>query len=167
MSSDQAQDVDVRVVLSWQDVGPIHLDAGGDPVFPDLEAVPGVYRIMITEAARERPHMYVGETVSLQTAASRFRHPGPNQQTNGRINAALRAYLTNGGSGRLSVAVEGTVVVAGRSLPLDLTVASYRRLAGHAAQVWADVTTNVTSLNFAMSKSVGSESFSVARSDEP
>jgi len=69
--------------------------------------------------------------------------------------AALRAHLANGGSGRLAVAVEGSVEVAGRSVPLDLTVASYRRLAGHAAQVWADVTANVTTLNFAMSKSIG------------
>lgn len=166
MSDDEAPDVDVRVLLSWQDVGEIHLDDGGDPVFPDLAAVPGVYRIMITVPSRERPRVYVGETVSLLTAASRFRHPGAGQQTNGRINAALRAYLANGGTGRLSVAVEGTVEVAGRPVPLDLTVASYRRLAGNAAQVWADVTGNVTTLNLTMSKSVGPESFSVARSDE-
>jgi len=154
-------------MLSWQDVGEIRLDDGGDPVFPDLAAVPGVYRIAITEPSRDRPHVYVGETVSLQSAASHFRHPGPSQQTNGRINAALRAYLGIGGSGRLSVAVDGRLEVAGRSVPLDLTVASYRRLAGNAAQVWADVTGNVTTLNRAMSKSVGPESFSVARSDKP
>ena len=116
--------------------------------------------------SQSRPRVYVGETASLQSVASRFRHPETGQQANNRIDAALRAYLANGGTGRLSVAVEGTVEVAGRRVPLDLTVASYRRLAGIAAQVWADVTANVTTLNRTMSKSVGPESFSVARSDE-
>jgi hypothetical protein len=167
MSDDEAPDVDVRVLLSWQDVGEIRLDGGGDPVFPDLAAVPGVYRITLTAGSEARPRVYLGETVSLQTAASRFRHPGTGQQTNSRINAALRAYLSNGGTGRLSVAVAGTVEIAGRRVPLDLTVASYRRLAGNAAQVWADVTLNVTTLNLTMSKSVGAESFSFTRTDEP
>jgi len=42
MSSEPTADVDVRVLLFWHDVGDIHLDGEGDPVFPDLAAVPGV-----------------------------------------------------------------------------------------------------------------------------
>jgi hypothetical protein len=163
MSPDEAQDVDVRVVLSWRDVGEIRLDDGGDPVFPDLAVVPGVYRIAITAPSLRRPRMYVGETASLRMAASQLRHPEKDQLADGRVNAALRAYLASGGSGRISVATEGSVEVAGRSMPLDLTAVEYRQLAGNAAQVWLRVTHNVTTRSFAMSKSVGPESFSVRR----
>ncbi len=150
-------------MLCWQDVGEIRLDDGGDPVFPDLAAVPGVYRIAIAVPSLGSPRVYVGETVSLRMAASRLRNPEKDQLADGRVNAALRAYLASGGSGRMSVAVEGSVAVAGRSVPLDLAEAVYRQLAGNAAQVWARVTGNVTTRSFSASKSVGPDSFSVRR----
>ncbi|MBG0565384.1 hypothetical protein [Actinoplanes aureus] len=114
------------------------LDAG-KPAFPRLDPSPGIYRLTFTStAAQPATRLYIGETENLHRRLSvNYRHPGPSQQTNVRINALLREQLTAGGAVCLAAATSATVWIGNQEQHLDLTGRNGRLLAESAALVYA------------------------------
>jgi hypothetical protein len=139
--------VNLRVYFAWKDAGPITVAAHGKVVFPTLPTEPGLYRMTLVPNGGERARVYVGETDQLRRRFAHYRNPGSTQHTNIRINAALREHLADGETAHLEVALTGTVTVDGRTMPLDLGKSTHRRLAENAAQVWAELTGDVETLN--------------------
>jgi hypothetical protein len=128
--------IDVHVVLQWTDAGRIELDATGKPVFGVLDAVPGLYRMMLTGSGLTRRKVYIGETDNLRRRLSgNYRNPGPRQQTSLRINALLREHLAAGGSVTLATASCAHLRIAGVDEDLDLTRKAGRLLVENAALV--------------------------------
>lgn len=141
--------VDVRVTFQWSTAGVVELDAGGKPMFGNLEEVPGLYRMTLTGGvAGARPQVYIGETDNLRRRlSSNYRNPGPSQQTSLRVNALLRAHLAAGGQVDFAVATVATVRLGGDEQALDLHRKAGRLLAESASLVLAQVTADADIVN--------------------
>lgn len=139
--------VKLRVHFIWQGAGPITVAADGKVVFPTLPTEPGLYRMTLVPGGSGRARVYVGETDQLRRRFAHYRNPGPTQHTNIRINAALREHVAGGGGATLEVALSGTIETESGMVPLDLSKSTHRRLAENAAQVWAELTGDVETLN--------------------
>lgn len=133
---------DVRVSVEWRDAGVVALDADGEALFPALPHEPGLYEMMFAGVRDQtRSRVYVGETDDLRRRAAHYRNPGPTQETNRRLNAAIKAQLASGGVVRLAIATEAKVTIeaAGTTQPLDLARKASRVLAENAAIVFAQL----------------------------
>lgn len=140
---------DVRVLVEWRYAGVIALDADGEGLFPALPHEPGLYE-MTFAGAREQTsaRVYVGESDDLRRRAAHYRNPGPTQETNRRLNAAIKAQLASGGVVRLAIATEAKVIgAAGTTQPLDLARKASRVLAENAAIVLAQLGGTVEIVN--------------------
>ena len=136
-----AEEVAVSVRFSWQQLGPMALDADGKVVFPrSLPQAPGLYRMHFTATgAGQLDRFYIGETDNLRRRlASNYRNPGPRQRTSLRVNEALCTHLAAGGRVVLAVALTADLGEPDRDgEPLDLTRKAGRLLAESAALVLA------------------------------
>lgn len=131
-----AETVSICVEFEWRAAGRVQLDAGGKPSFPDLPAVPGVYRLtLLTRDPAGRPRTYIGESDNLRRRLSgNYRNPGSSQQTSLRVNALLRQHLAAGGPVTVDVAVQVSAAVGtGEREPIDLGRKANRLLAENAA----------------------------------
>lgn len=136
----------VRVDAEWREAGLIALDAEGDVLFPLLPPMPGIYRVTLSGApGQERGRIYIGETDDLRRRATNYRNPGPTQDTNIRLNAALKAQLTGGGTARLAVVTAARVQEGdtGDAVVLDLSRKAPRLLVENAALVMAQLAGDV------------------------
>lgn len=136
---------EANVEFDWRDAGLIALDAKGAILFPRLPPAPGIYRMTLTGApGQKRPRVYVGESDDLRRRATHYRNPGPTQDTNIRLNGALKAQLAAGGSVRLAIVTSSQVRNgAARNSPLDLSRKASRLLVENAALVAAQLAGNV------------------------
>lgn len=134
-------ELDVTVMATWREGGPIALDAQQGIAFPEMPWVPGAYRMTLSGAPGQgRPRVYIGETDLLQRRMAHYRNPGPTQSTNIRMNAALRKHLASGGLASIAFIADAlvrTAVDAGALVPLDLARKAARRLVENAALVSA------------------------------
>lgn len=128
---------ETRVEFEWRDAGLIALDAKGAVIFPRLPPAPGIYRMTFTGApSQKRPRVYVGESDDLRRRAAHYRNPGPTQDTNIRLNAALKAHLAAGGAVRLAIATSARVSDgAPGGVALDLSRKASRLLVENAVLV--------------------------------
>jgi hypothetical protein len=133
---------EVHISVEWRDAGVIALDVDGEVLFPALPREPGLYEMTFAGGrGQARSRVYVGETDDLRRRATHYRNPGPTQETNRRLNAAIKAYLTDGGVVRLAIATEARVTsqVGATAQALDLTRKASRLLAESAAMVLAQL----------------------------
>ena len=130
--------VQVRVTFTWLDAGAVALDDAGRLTFPPVPGVPGLYRMTLHDHPdQRRQRIYIGQSDNLHRRHVHYRHPGPSQRTNIRVNARLREHLDTGGLVSLAVAMSAKVTPEGNAAaePLDLAVKSARLLAENAALV--------------------------------
>lgn len=93
----------VELRLSWHAIGAVELDGTQRLKFPDVDAVPGLYRF---EMRGQETMVYVGETQNLRRRFGQYRTPGKTQRSNIRICAELRRTLLAGGTVIVSVVTE-------------------------------------------------------------
>jgi hypothetical protein len=130
--------IDVRVVLRWLEAARVVLDGDGMLSFPRVAAMPGLYRFARPGTVpNQRPSVYIGETNNLRRRMTGYRHPGPTQDTNLRINALLRECLVGGGSIEVTTATAAIVYLSGEPTELDLNLKAGRLLAENAALLTA------------------------------
>lgn len=129
----QEAELDVRVLMTWEQVGEVVLHAG-DVAFPALPRSPGLYRISMTGAPGQRlTKVYIGESHDLRGRVYGYRRPGSRQLTNQRLNGELLAHLGDGGRVTVAVVTSATIQALGATSPLPLARRSARVLAEHAA----------------------------------
>lgn len=136
---------ETRVEFEWRDAGLIALDAKGAVLFPRLPPASGIYRMTFTGApSQKRPRVYVGESDDLRRRAAHYRNPGPTQDTNIRLNAALKAHVAAGRTVRLAIATSARVSngTPGSSA-LDLSRKASRLLVENAVLVATQLAGNV------------------------
>ena len=144
----RGEPLDVRVQFQWHDAGIVTLDAFGKLTFPRVEAVPGLYQMVLPGVAGPTPQVYIGETDNLRRRLhTNYRTPGAAQATSLRINALLIGHLNIGGTIELAVATEATVWLNNTAQPLDLTRKAARLLAENAALVLAQATSTAAIVN--------------------
>lgn len=134
------RETEVRVSLRWRDAGVVALDSDGEIVFPRLPPVAGLYEMTFAGVGElARPRVYIGESDNLRRRVMHYRNPGPTQDTNLRLNAAIKSQLAASGGVRLAIATEAQVVLdgAGGPQPLDLAQKPSRLLAESAELVVA------------------------------
>src|SRR5262245_51294450 len=76
--------VAIELKLSWREIGAVELDGAQRLAFPDVAAVPGLYRF---ELRGQPPSVYIGETKNLRARFAQYRMPGKSQATNMRMCA--------------------------------------------------------------------------------
>lgn len=103
---------------AWREIGEVRLGADGKLVMPDPGASPGIYRFRL--AGDDTPSVYIGESDDLRRRFGHYRNPGPSQRTNVRMNERMRARLAAGGTVRVAVVREASLMVAECAEPLDL-----------------------------------------------
>jgi hypothetical protein len=111
-------------------LGNVHLDSIGDPVFPGATGAPGVYRFRFTRG--EWRGTYVGEAETMNRRFQQYRTPGVKQPTNIRIHDLIIATLNAGGGVSVDAAYQGTLVIDGADVMLDMTSKAARVLAESA-----------------------------------
>lgn len=109
--------------LHWQLRGDVVLDEDQRLLFPEIERVPGVYRLT-AQYPDGRLAKYIGESQELRRRFRNYRNPGSTQITSRRIHCWLNELLAAGGNVSLSIA--GTVRVD-RNL-VDLSQKQMRRM---------------------------------------
>jgi hypothetical protein len=67
--------------ISWQPAGRVTLCERGGPLFPDIEPVPGLFRLDFPDGTS-----FIGECYSLPRRLSDFRHPKQGVATDHRIH---------------------------------------------------------------------------------
>jgi len=101
------------VEFQWTTVGEVRLDDEGKLAFPRLLSKAGVYVFRFVGA--ETATKYIGETDNLQRRVAHYRHPGPSQLTNIRLNERMRSHLAK--PGRITMDV-----IMGARIQLDHTI---------------------------------------------
>jgi len=127
----------VTITWTWQPAGNLHLKTG-KLVFPHVPDVPGIYRMMFTNASGQLTGIYIGEGHPLPRRFNGYRNPGPSQQTNLRLNPIMIATLIEGGQITLEIATEAFISAAADNItPLPLTDKAARVLVERAAEIAA------------------------------
>jgi hypothetical protein len=125
----------LSVDFEWSEAGEVRL-RGGDLLFRQMPASPGVYCFRLISAAGERH--YVGETSLLTRRFRNYRTPGPTQRTNLRLNALLKEVLSEGGRVEVAVVTGATVTLEGdEAVEADLSDRAVRLVIENAALVAA------------------------------
>lgn len=119
----------ISVDIKWTSAGEIHWDGSGKPIFPSLQASPGLYRLRFA-ATRE---VYIGETIDLKRRAGNYRNPGSTQQTSTWVNERLNVARDAQEVVLVETSDQALVVVRGATLPADLTTKPVRLLLENAA----------------------------------
>lgn len=135
----------VSVRNLWRGLGHVTIGRDGSLMFPEMLAVPGLYRINLSGVGRAR--CYIGETVDLRKRFAHYRRPGPTQTTNIRMNELMRQHLSEGGSVSVETVTGITRVNLGSgATAVDLKDKAVRRMFEQTAIVESGAT-DVESLN--------------------
>jgi len=138
--------VDVRVVLEWHPAGRITVDSLGRLAFPVLPDSPGLYRFTWDDKICGH-RTYIGETDNLWRRLIGYRHPGPTERIDQRINALLLSHLAGGGVSEVAVATGATMQVDGHDRELEFSQQFCRVLAENAALVQSAVAEDTDIVN--------------------
>ncbi|WP_241301916.1 DUF7662 domain-containing protein [Burkholderia stabilis] len=87
--------MECKVTMEWQPLGKLTINESGRLSFPQVDAVPAIYRFRI-RTAEGAERNYVGEAVDMKRRFGNYRNPGSTQQTSLRINATLKEALAAG-----------------------------------------------------------------------
>lgn len=127
---DRTDYIDVRIEMTWMPLGRVALDGHGGLRFPNVPAVPGLYRFQIRGTAAA----YVGETENMARRFGHYRKPGPSQLTNLRLNAKFREMLAGGAEVAVAIVISGAWIIRGEDRqPADLSLKPVRRMFENAA----------------------------------
>ena len=139
------QETKVSVSFKWLLSGSVSLDRVGKIVFPHTPFVPGIYRFSMRDHKGDK--VYIGETDQLPRRMRHYRTPGPRQVTNKRLNAFIRAVLSDGGYIYVWIITTDTSLkLNGASCHIDLSKKSDRRLLEHAA-IFEAIASGISVLN--------------------
>ncbi len=119
----------ISVNIEWSSAGEVRWDDNGKPIFPSLQAAPGLYRLRFA-ATRE---VYIGETVNLKRRAGNYRNPGSTQQTSTWVNERLNVAREANEVVLVETSDHAFVVVRGATIAADLTTKPVRLLLENAA----------------------------------
>ncbi|MGF6923874.1 DUF7662 domain-containing protein [Paraburkholderia sp. 40] len=97
--------MECKVTMEWQPLGKLTMDESGRLSFPQVHAVPAIYRFRI-RTAEGIERNYVGEAVDVKRRFGNYRNPGSTQQTSMRINATLKEALAAGAEISVSAVFE-------------------------------------------------------------
>jgi hypothetical protein len=122
----ETDSVSLELRLGWRVIGAIKLDAAGQLDFPEVSAVPGIYRFDLR--TKDGRALYIGETKNLRQRFYHYRRPGKTQPTNHRICAEMRRAPASGGSVEVSLAENARFCAAAKCDKADLASANHRRL---------------------------------------
>lgn len=128
--------IDLTLRMGWKHFGKVEL-LDGKLVFPATPAVPGLYRLRIF--GDPCGTHYIGESDNLRRRFGNYRNPGPTQATSLRINAVLNEHLHAGRKAALDIIISDIEIsFGGKTMTIDLSVKSMRRLLEQAAIVAED-----------------------------
>lgn len=149
-------DVPIRkecnIAMEWQPLGKVTTDQGELLAFPQVNAVPAIYRFRIRIAGGPE-RSYVGEAINLKRRFGNYRNPGSTQQTSVRINAILKGALADGAEISVSAVFEDRAWIHrdGKNAPVNFLSKAVRCLFENAAIV-DGAGSEIESLNMAGSK---------------
>jgi len=124
----------VTVSWQWQPAGAIRLASDGLLVLPSLPAIPGAYRLTLSDAGGECIGLYIGQGGSLRQRIQHYRTPGfGHRDTKTRVNGLLLAALRSGGAVKVEIATAASSMHGDQAFQLDLGVEASRRLVENAA----------------------------------
>jgi hypothetical protein len=124
---DQREEVMCALRLNWVPKGRLLLDPQNKVQFPQAPAAGGLYRFK-TRYPDGRFAIYIGESENLKRRFSNYRNPGPDQQTNLRINAWLMELLSGGGEISVAIVEDARMTTRRGETNADFSVKSIRRL---------------------------------------
>lgn len=133
------------ISMTWRTVGTLCLGDDGGLVFPEVPALPGLYRFRLVGDGA--PKSYIGETIHLRRRFAHYRNPGPTQTTNIRINALFMDHLAAGHGIDVDVILQDADMNIGEEpVSVDFSDKAVRRLFENAAIV-AEGGQDIESLN--------------------
>lgn len=131
-SWDEGCAIETRIVMEWQAIGRIVMDAHGRLDFPKVSKIPAIYRFRIKYVTHEE--RYIGETNNLRRRFHNYRNPGSTQQTSLRINAIIINALAKGAEISVSAVTTQVSVDFGKELAtVNLKSKAMRCLCENAA----------------------------------
>ena len=117
---DNPEKIECSVELIFGQCGAVSLDDQGRLKFPQIQSVPGIYRIRIRIRGKES--IYIGESDNLRRRFGNYRNPGPSQKTSLRIGGILTKALEGGAQISVSCVTKDAFVRRGNQRsPLDLS----------------------------------------------
>ncbi len=125
----------VCVGFQWKDAGRVQIGPDGKLLFPELPGFPGIYRLLLRD--RQGESVYIGEAEDLKRRMQHYRTPGPRQLTNLRLHRRIQDVLEGVGAVEVATAIDATLDLDERPLPLDISKKAFRRLLESAALVHA------------------------------
>lgn len=121
------------VRYEWHEAGPVGLDAMRHLVLPPTPAVPGIYRITLSDRpGKDCPGVYIGEGGSLRKRLNNYRRPS-TMYTAGHNHEVWVDHLEHGGSVHLEIITSAEIIDGDQAHPLVLGRKSARELMENVA----------------------------------